>query len=175
MELVQLYYVAELVGVVAVVGSLLFVGAQLREQIRTSRLAAIHEFSVEFRNLSTHLLQDAEFASIYVEMMNNGLSSLPTDKAIRGAAFLQNTFRLWEDMYYQHSRQRLDDRLLLSMEEVVAAQASSKAFAEYWAARKSWFSDEFVYYADNKMLDMTLSDEGFAWSGGAFDQTPPRG
>ena len=129
--------VAGVVAALGVIGSLIFVGIQLREQSREARLSAAHDVSKEYRNITETLLEDASLTSGFLCVVREGFGNLDEVEAMRVQLYFQSLLRFWEDAFFRHEAGRLDDRLLQSVERGLAATISSPGFAQYWASRSS--------------------------------------
>ena len=62
--------VTELLGLVAIVASLIYVGKQLKQNADLARASIVHETSVSWANASALLASDAELADIYLRGIN---------------------------------------------------------------------------------------------------------
>ena len=65
--------VSEIVGVIAIIASLVYVGIQIRQSANFARASVINDTSVAWTNASAMLAQDAELADIYVR----GIANVP--------------------------------------------------------------------------------------------------
>lgn len=62
--------ITEVVGVIAVIGSLIYVGKQIKQNANLARASIVHETSVAWANASAMLATDGELADIYVRGVN---------------------------------------------------------------------------------------------------------
>jgi hypothetical protein len=58
--------VSEIIGVVAVIASLIYVGAQIRQNTDIARATIVHETSVSFSRIHELLADNEELSDIYV-------------------------------------------------------------------------------------------------------------
>jgi hypothetical protein len=98
--------VGEIVGAVAVVISLIYLAAQIRNQNRESRLTRMHEMSHGFREATSKLL-DAEVTDIFVKAIGS-FESLTDGERLNLIIGMTAIFRAWEEAFIQ--RVHFDDR-----------------------------------------------------------------
>lgn len=146
MTLEELYFLAGIVTGFGVIGSLLFVGLQMREQNRDNRLQAYHNFATQLRQLSTTMAKDEGLSRLWLESTNNGLDDLKTVEQQRLSFFVQAFMRTFEDAFFQYREGRLREREWESIERSLTTWKSSNLFRSYWANRSFMYSDEFVTY-----------------------------
>jgi hypothetical protein len=65
MDLEQLYYLGELVGVVAIIGSLLFVGLQMQQNTLATRAASHHATTDNLNQVNLAIAQNPELAKVW--------------------------------------------------------------------------------------------------------------
>lgn len=143
--------IAGVVAAVGVVGSLIFVGIQIRQQNNEARLAAAHGVSKEFRNLSEFILGDPNLVEIFLAVLRDGFDGLDDIGGMRAQLLLQSIVRFWEDTFASHEAGRLDPTLLHSIERALAATISSRGFRQYWESRSDWYTDAFIAYVERMM------------------------
>ena len=141
--------IGEIVGALAVVASLLYLGMQIRRQTRESRMAATREFSEATSSLNQILLLNPDIASLYLEGIDKGVGGLGDADALRFANFLSMVLRSWENLYYQREDGRLEDRLWRGMETQFSEIAGSLGFNQYWQQRCHYYGDQFRDYIDS--------------------------
>lgn len=67
MDLQQLYYAGELLGILAVIGSLLYVGRQVRQNTASMINAASTDYSNGLNALTISMVMDRDFAEIWTK------------------------------------------------------------------------------------------------------------
>jgi len=90
---------SELVGAVAVVVSLIYVGIQLRRSNALSRADTIHRVQSGFSTVAALLAADADLSRIHRIAMEDG--DLTADEQVRYGAYLVSYFCWLEDLYWQ--------------------------------------------------------------------------
>ena len=91
--------VAEMVGAVAVVVSLIYVGAQIRQSNRLSRADTFYNSNVQYAALMSQISGDGDLAKIYRRAKLG--EELEPDDLERFKAFLWSYFGFSENLYIQ--------------------------------------------------------------------------
>ena len=120
--------VGEIIGAGAVVASLVYLAVQIRVQSRETRVRAMHDISVGFRDaISIFSTEDA--AAIFVKA-NKDYSSLTEVEALRLIILMGQLFRAFEEAFIQYDEGRLDERSWKAMTKyylkVISAPAARK-------------------------------------------------
>ena len=93
--------IGQVVGALAVVISLIYLAMQVRSSARETRRAAMRSTVDAITRLAHHVTDNADLA----ELRNRGFRDFEslddTDRA-RFSAYMHSTFRVAEDVYYQH-------------------------------------------------------------------------
>jgi len=122
--------VGELIGAVAVVVSLAYLATQVRNQIKESRLVAVHEIQAAFRE-SIQGFTVGDLADVFAKGEEDW-SSLTLAETIKLLGGILPMLRLWEEAFIQHEQGRLERRIW----EGINSQYSS--YLNYGVVSKSW-------------------------------------
>ena len=142
--------VGEILGAAAVVLSLVYLGMQIRTQNRESRLLAMHEISVGFREAVSKFT--TEDMSKLMVRANANFDDLADDEAMRLIATFGGLFRAWEEAFIQHDEGRLDQRSWEAMTMYYLLALSSGGAQRAWALRKDYLDPGFVKFVDTLTL-----------------------
>lgn len=140
----------EIVGAGAVVISLTYLGKQIRTQNRESRIAAMHEVSVGFRE-STSKLLDYGVTDIFLKA-GDGLDRLTDEELLKLIIGLVAVFRTFEEAFIQQDMGHLDARMWKPMLSYYTHIMSSPAGRGVWELRKEHFDDRFRAFVDKSVL-----------------------
>ena len=140
--------IAEFVGAAGVIASLVYLGVQIRGQNRESRLAAMHEVNVSYRE-SIAVVLDPELADLFVRA-NEDPDSLSDVESLRLIILLITMFRLWEEAHYLWTEGRLDARIWDSMASQYSTFLSTASFKRVWALRHQHFSPAFQDFVNGQ-------------------------
>ena len=138
--------IAEFVGAVGVIASLVYLGVQIRGQNRESRLAAMHEINVSYREAIARFM-DGDLARLFVKT-NDDAESLSDAESLRLTIGLITMFRVWEEAHYLWTAGRLDARIWNSITSQYSTFLSTPAFQRVWALRREHFDSDFQNLVD---------------------------
>ena len=96
---------AEAVGVLGVIGSLVFVGLEVRESSRATRAATDAEIAGQFLELNTGIYSSPELMEAFEAGGRvNDPSELPVIHRIAITSFYRSLFHVWSNAHRQHHR-----------------------------------------------------------------------
>lgn len=142
--------IGEIVGATAVFASLVYLAVQIRNQNRESRVSAMHDISVGFREAILPMASE-DMATIFVKA-NRDYDSLTDVEAMRFIIISGQFFRAWEEAFIQHQEGRLDDRSWNAILKYYFKIVSAPAVQRAWEVRKDFLDDEFVIFVDSRPL-----------------------
>ena len=145
--------VAEIVGGLAVVVSLIFVGVQLAQANNLERNAAMQRQVEAVTNLQSSVIErPAIIAALSKAARGEELSIYDR---LNVESFLLYSDRTWEGLYLQY----LDGQIDRDLWEAHRAQArplhNSPAARAVWDARRMWFTPRYRAFRDNEIATGT--------------------
>lgn len=146
MNWVAIGAIGEFIGAFAVVISLVYLAVQIRAQNKESRIAAMHEIAVAYRE-SNIPFADSNLADILTRAHTN-TDSLSEAEVVQLIVGVQGVFRVWEEAYYQHISGRLDANLWQAILREYTSYLSGPGFDFVWQLRKNYHNDEFRLFVD---------------------------
>jgi hypothetical protein len=158
MKLEQWSFVSQIVGGIAVVLSLIFVGISIQQNTRAIRLSTAQNFQADFRQHELLTAQTGDLADIMYRI-NQSIEVTPVE-AERARAFSSAVLRAWANAYYQNENGVLDRalwegqgrRMARTWERFAAVRA-------LWADDKDMFEPGFVDYME-KNITRQLPERG---------------
>ncbi|MGQ0533574.1 MAG: hypothetical protein ACT4OF_12925 [Caulobacteraceae bacterium] len=142
MSLEQWSYLGEIIGAIAVVASLIFVGVQLRQNTKAVRAQTSQAHAVGYQQIIAGISDNGEFARIW----RIGLSdyeNLNPDERARFLAFTSMLFRFYESSQVQMLRGMLDAEHWHTIEQQVADLVTQPGIQAWWNLRSHWHSARF--------------------------------
>ena len=140
--------IAEILGAIAVVISLVYLSIQIRAQNKEARIASVHEILEAYRN-QIMVLNNNEFAELYLKGISN-FDSLNDAEALRFMSALQGLFRVWEEAYYQWINGRLDEHYWQGINRLSIDLLATDGGLRAWELRSYAYSKDFVLYLSNQ-------------------------
>ena len=147
LSLQELALLAEIIGAIAVVFSLLYLGQQIRIQNEEARAAAMHDFYVGWRETNS-LFTDRTLADVYVKAREN-YDSLTEAERLRLFGGLHGLVRLFEEAFLQHQEERINPGLWDAVNRQYSSLFSSPVYKRYWEVRGVWYHEKFQKHVNN--------------------------
>ena len=131
----------ELVGGLAIIVSLLYVGLQIRQGASATRAATNQAFTVQFSDLILQItrpdLRDIFWRGI------KGLDKLQGSEIAAFMALLASIMRTYETFYFERLEGRFESRMWDGYSLQLNDLYNNVGVQEYWAIRKHQFSPDF--------------------------------
>ena len=144
--------VAEIVGAIAVVVSLIYVGASVNQNT-DAILVANHHALVTMDQDTNAWLRDSEFAAIF-EIAIGNVSDLSPVQSRQFRAFLADKFNAWEFAFLTHSSGMMEDDIWDGWDGYYRQELRQKAHQWYWSLGREGFSPVFREYVDSILVDL---------------------
>ena len=141
----------EIVGVVAVLLGLLFVGLELRQNSDLLRITATQTLTAEYGDALEVMAYEGDAACIYA-LGVNGLDNLNEVQRLRFFVQMFLIFRSAEQLHFYSLEGMVEDRIWRGFERQLKEVANLPGVQEWWTIRNSWFSDEYQKYI-NAVID----------------------
>lgn len=121
--------IAELIGAIGVVGSLVYLATQIRSNTRAVKVAAYQQNSTAYRELNLAIIGDPDLVVRLSPFTQEGLLDAKLDRV---SDILLNYF---QSLHYQYEQGFLDDDLWSSHQESVRQIVSSAEFQARWRSK----------------------------------------
>jgi hypothetical protein len=151
MTLEAIYYISQIVAVVGIFASLIFVGLQMRAQTRETRYGTMNQILTDYDQILSAWSNDPLAAQDYFAGVNGGLEAVPLERRAAHIFLVSRLLRLYERAYIQRGAGRLGDDAWEAIHRGVEPATAGKSFKEYWQSRKAFFSPAFVAFVDKEM------------------------
>lgn len=143
---------AEIVGAIAVVISLVYVGASVNQNTKAI-MVANHQALVAMDQDKNGWLKDPEFAAIY-EAAGEGVSELSPVQSLQLSTFLADTFNAWEFAFITHNNGMMDDNIWDGWDGFYRLSLEELEHQWFWDQRRQGFSPAFRTYVDSILAEM---------------------
>ncbi len=165
MKLKKYVQIAEIIGGIAVLVGLIFVGLELRQNTLMQRVTATQALVVDYENAIDAMARTKETACIYVRGIN-GLDNLTPIERYQFFALWFHILRAGEQLHYYSLEGMVDQRIWRGFERQLEEIFQLPGVQQYWAVRGDWYSDEFQEYVE-KFISESPQDgvEYFGYEG----------
>ncbi len=147
--------IIEIVGVIVVVLSLIFVGYEIRQNTIVARSEAYQTAMFELSNMTQNIAFDEFGRSLLAKLGSGGLSfrDLAQDEVV-GLSFLYETLLFsWGGIYFSVREGILPEEMLDTIAR--SAIVSSISFGEWWLSGRSLIAEDFAIFIEGKMAKPT--------------------
>ena len=159
MDIMELGAIGELVGGVAVIASLVYVGAQIRQNAYATRAASHHAAIDSFREWSQSVVEDGDVADVFLKG-NSDQGSLSPQEQVRYTMLLFSLLRVWETIYYQSSVGTGERGLFRAEEANLHWLFAHSGVQDWWRDCPFSFNDEFNAYLDSFLPNSATEKQG---------------
>ena len=140
--------VGEFLGAIAVIGSLIFVGVQIRGNTRATQTAAAHGLTTNFISLIRSISEDPEMSHIWVQQATD-ISALSVDDLQRLMLLSSMVLKSCEDSFHHHQMGQMSDDIWDGWQTLILQTCSLPGVRHYWQHRKVFFSRSFQAFLDD--------------------------
>jgi hypothetical protein len=148
MTLEQLALIAEIVGGVGVVASLIYLAVEIKRQSRENSLQAANELAAQWSGLMTSLHEGSEMAEIWLKGHHDFEALDPVSK-LRYGAYFGRFLRNSEGLYLHVQKKTLDPMVWRGIERAIRDLIILPVAQMWWQTRKHWYTDNFQSLIDN--------------------------
>jgi hypothetical protein len=152
--------IAELVGALGVIASLIYLSVGIRQNTRASRAATFHAATSELNQIYQAMARDPELARI-LRMGLQEPQTLDPDEIARFLAFSSAEFKGYENMFVQLQQGTIDQQTWNAWCSSLSNFLALPGAAHFWAARGSVFRQDFQELVER------LAPSGFPAPGSA--------
>ena len=147
LKLSEIASIAEVVGAIAVVVSLVYVGVQVRDTTRAVRSAAINDANIAVQSWYMMMSSEPEMAEVWLD----GILSpepLSRDEEFRFMMTIQAIMYAFQNVFLLSQEGSLDTDVMSSLATGMQTTRHTPGFQRFWAQRRSFFYPEFAAYVD---------------------------
>lgn len=142
MSLDQGALLAEIIGAVAVVASLIYLAVELRRQSKLNRLASGNDLAAQWSGLMISMHDSAELTEIWLKGTRDFESLDPVSK-LRFGAFFGRFLRNSDALYFRVLDKTLDPTIWRGIERTIRDLLCLPGSQAWWETRKHWYTDDF--------------------------------
>lgn len=159
MDIMQLGAIGELVGGVAVIGSLLFVDVQIRQSNQQSREMAMRDLSLQFDRWSEMILRNPDLREVWRRATNDATlhnlrnpSGLSADDAASLSILLYRAFHGFSSQHKAWRSGALTDDEWAEVIPLVQVHLASDIALDWWNwARTGWYNAPFTEFVEEQI------------------------
>ena len=167
MSLEQAAYIGQIIAAIAVLGSLVFVGLQIRQNTRFQKIAAVDALSAAIAAINVPAMESPALGEA-LSTATRDWGAATREQRILAHYFLFSYFKLAENAWYQQRAGVLEPAQWDGWERMVRVYYHSDGVSSaWWPRRRNAFSQSFQTY-----LAGTAATEDFGSLNDLFDNPP---
>jgi hypothetical protein len=144
--------ISEVVGAVAVVISLIYVGTEIRQNTLATRLSN-QQISVTMGYDADAWLSNSDFAEVY-ELGLRDLSKLTAAQRIQFSVFIGQRLNIWEYVFYSHNDGMISEDTWTGWDVWFKSEFQHESLRILWrTSKREGFAGEFQSYVDAYVAD----------------------
>ena len=133
---------AELLGAIGVIASLIYLSRQVRQNTRAVRMANAAAGQNNFQQLARFLYEDREGCALILRAMERADDLAPAER-LSAYAYFFDFLKTAELAHYHFRHGELDEPFWAASLRFYQAYFSTPGFRAYWAERRTAFLPEF--------------------------------
>lgn len=143
MTLEEIYYISQIVAVIGIFASLIFVGLQVRQNTKALKATSHHAITDSFNAINNLIFSDPRAARLW-RLGMAGADGLDEDERVSFSFMALGYMRIFDTLHYQYTNGTLDKKLfeaeLMTLKWTVTA---NPGFVAWWATNPISLSTEF--------------------------------
>ncbi len=159
MPLEQLANIAEVIGMIVVAVTLIFLTVQMRHNTRATKSATANESVSTVTAWYREIGNSEQSCTLLYNALADPESQTP-EEWLQFVMNLHGLFLAFQNSYYLAREGTLDDRINQSLTEVIVGFKNQPGFQLFWRQRKAIFFPEFQDYVDTAMSADRRVSEG---------------
>jgi hypothetical protein len=133
---------AEIIGSVAIIVSLVFVGFQISDSTKEMRARTAYNATVALQTWYNEVGTNAQAADVFRKGMNDP-TSLSRNEALQFVMCMHSAMLAYQSIYFVGAEGQLDAAMYKAMSSTLEAAVPTPGFAWYWQQRAGYMTDEF--------------------------------
>lgn len=151
MQLEQIANIAEVIGLLMVAITLIFLTVQMRQNTKALHSTTAHAVHEQTSNLYRELSLHESLADVWQRGMKDP-SNLTPAETVRFISYWHASILPVQNWYYQWREGALDEAFWESWARVVTDVNQTPGFAFFWEQRKKYYSDEFRQFMESELF-----------------------
>jgi hypothetical protein len=148
----EIYYISQIVAVIAIFASLIFVGLQVRQNTKALKATSHHAVTDSFNAINNMIANDPKVARRW-RLALAGAEGLDEDERASGHMMMLAYMRIFETLYYQYNNGTLDKKLFDAELKTLTWSVTHPGIQAWWAANPISLSAEYRAFIDGLIRD----------------------
>ena len=150
MSLEELALLAEIIGGLGVIASLIYLALQIRQNTRTVAANTFQAISTASSNMGMQAIQTPGLTAVLTKAHTN-YSELDTEEKMLLEVFLGSMLRNYENYYYQYRRGFLEEELWIGYRTTLLQFIGAEYGREIWRRHQIRYGSAFVEFVNTEL------------------------
>ncbi len=146
-RLSDLAHLAEIVGALAVIVSLVYVGIQVKDSVGASRSASVNDANVALQSWYLEVGTNEQASALFYRGLMSA-EALPAAEEFQFLMTFHGVFLAFQNSYWLTEEGTLDPELLESLTAAILGVKDTPGMRRYWRQRKSYLNASFGEYVE---------------------------
>ena len=138
---------AEIIGAIAVVISLIYVGVSVNQNTNAV-MVANHQALVAMDQSTTDWFKDPDFAAAHVVSLE-GIDKLSPVQRAQVGSYIAGKFNAWEFAFLTHENEMMEDNIWQGWNAHYVSVLKQPGGQWFWSEERGSFSPSFVLYVNS--------------------------
>ena len=156
-RLSDLANIAEIVGAIAIVISLLYVGVQVRDSTRAVRSAAVNDANTSIQNWYLTISNNRQVSELWLDGLRSP-EALDEDDEYQFHMTMHAAYMGFQNAFLLAQEGSLDEDILASITAALLPTKDLPGMRRYWRQRRGYFYPAFAEYIDTVFSGNESSD-----------------
>lgn len=152
----------QIVGAFAVVLSLAYLAAQIRQSTSGVKRTSTADAMAAFREWNYHVFADSSTRQVYIRG-SKGMENLSDDERAQFWAYMFNFFKTAELLHFQYVSGAMDEGVWSGWERVLSMYCTTSGSLQFYQERRQLFSPRFQGWLDNQEPEAGFAPLGQLW------------
>ena len=153
----QASYLAEIIGVVVVVISIIYLAIQVKQNTRSMRIQTVHDISSSFKAAQASIAHDKDLADVYHRGVFNYDQLEPLEQ-LRFNLLVTSIVRVLDELLFQHAEGAVDESMWRGYKTLLEDVFRYPGYQAIWNIRKQQYSKKFQQHIDHFIENTSLRD-----------------
>lgn len=149
--------IGEIIGAVAVVVSIIYLAAQIRQNTKTVAANTFQSVSGVASSQSLRLAESPHIARLLVKIIIGG-EELTPEENMEAQLVFRAIFRNYENYYYQYTRGNFEEEVWEGYRKTMSEQLAMKFGRLWWTNHQSAFGKSFVDFVNDELVGRDPGD-----------------
>ncbi len=160
MDIMELGAIGEFVSGIVVIGSLIFVGLQVRGAAQEQRVASMRESTHEIASVMQFITGNETMSGIWLKGMAD-FEALDATERLRFSGSIGHFCRLVEQLFYQSKTGTVEHEVWRGFERQLADYVAYPGFRAWWPTRAAWYGDQFREFVESRIATPARPSLGY--------------